>query len=60
MEHSNFSIISYSAHVHVKTRGMSAGLYVCFEIVKNMVPVAMFTWFIHVLGIKIKLLNLMP
>lgn len=52
MEHSNFSIISYSAHV-----GMSAGLYVCFEIVKNMVPVAMF---IHVLGIKIKLLNLMP
>lgn len=56
MEHSNFSIISYSAHVHVKT-GMSAGLYVCFEIVKNMVPVAMF---IHVLGIKIKLLNLMP
>lgn len=58
MEHSNFSIISYSAHVHVcKDRGMSAGLYVCFEIVKNMVPVAMF---IHVLGIKIKLLNLMP
>lgn len=36
---------------------MSAGLYVCFEIVKNMVTVAMI---IHVLGIKIKLLNLMP
>lgn len=57
MEHSNFSIISYSAHVQCKDRGMSAGLYVCFEIVINMVPVAMF---IHVLGIKIKLLNLMP
>lgn len=60
MEHSNFSIISYSAHVHVKTGVCQLGfisVYVCFEIVKNMVPVAMF---IHVLGIKIKLLNLMP